>query len=329
MNSSSSTNPDAFGLFYKFAGDHIERQKLHLEEDNKCKSCFMTQCLCICSRVKDIYQKSETKPKSNLKVFMHYKEWGRASNTGKLLSIGMPEKSSISIFGSITDEEEMLASFVNKPVLILYPSPDSKPISEYNSWFSHQSGVTLCVLDSTWSQSSAMNNRLPEHIPRVRIDDEVLSPSLFLNRKQSTNKTKVCTVEAVALALRAMGEDESALNPIFESLRLSVDAVLQQSGKKAVYNNNMASMSTHATIVRPKECPSCNANCADTVFKNLGTHKRRPSERSLTGSDNDSDTESSHPFVYRTWKCTACSEYFEVDADGKNARVITPKTSEV
>ncbi len=264
---------------------------------------------------------------------MHYKEWGRASNTGKLLSIGMPEKASISIFGSLASEEEMLASFVDKSVLILYPSPEAKPISEYNSWFSAQSGVTLCVLDSTWSQSSAMNNRLPENIPRVRIDDEVFSPSLFLNRKQSTNKTKVCTVEAVALALRALGEQEAALTPIFESLRLSVDAVLQQSGKKPAYSNKIANMSTRPTIVRPDECPSCGATCADTIFKNLGTHRRRPSEGSLSGTEEDGcpEIETAQPtaaLVFRTWKCTKCAEFFEVDAQGRNARVITPRVEE-
>lgn len=46
------------------------------------------------------------------------------------------------------------------------------------------------------------------------------------------------TVEALALALERIGETEDAINPIFDALKINVDAVMLLWGKPAVYGNS-------------------------------------------------------------------------------------------
>jgi DTW domain-containing protein YfiP len=177
----------------------------------KCEHCFLFFEYCICRQVKDIFNTPNRLLENHVHIalYMHFKEYGRASNTGKLLRIGSPTNTSQYIYGQTDQEESLQTLLQSKPSLIIYPSPISRPISEYAHWLSSSSSsthhpITLCVIDSTWPQSRAMEQRLHPDIPRVHIDELVTKPSLFLNRKQSTNKTKISTIEAIMLAIMAL-----------------------------------------------------------------------------------------------------------------------------
>ncbi len=342
---------NGISIRHSFSAELLKKKEVDLFEHNRCFNCFMTKGLCICSQTKAIYTRAKAKLKTNITVLMHCKEWGRASNTGKLMAIGMPETTSTVIFGSKSDEERMIKSFSDSPVLILYPSATSRPITEYKEWFQLQPTVTLCVLDSTWTQSGALNKLLPENIPRVWIDDQVDGPSLFLNRKQSETKTKVSTIEAVALALSALGEDSDAVKPLYESLQLSVDAVLQLRGRDNAYGNRLVNADSKPTVAKPTVCPLCSATAADTAFKNMGLHPLASkfagrsavvfesaadeniarevaasallevTQVAVSGSVTSSVTVSSEEAkdlgrvplseMCRTWKCQACKGFFE------------------
>lgn len=224
-------------IFLSFAQKNFERKSLELNFSQKCDRCFFFRSVCICHRIKTIFSKTRHESKAKISVFMHHKEWGRSSNTGKLIPIGMPQKSLLGIYGVADSERRLLESVLASNSLILYPSPSSKSIVEYREWYMDSTDVTLCVLDSTWSQSAAMNKILPSHIPRVRVDDYVTAPSQFLNRKQSTVKGRVSTIESVALALTALGEIEETTSPLYQALRLSVDTVLRQNGRAPAYDS--------------------------------------------------------------------------------------------
>lgn len=166
----------------------------------------------------------------NYEIYMHYGEYGRTSNTGKLFPIGLKENSFLSIFGIKQDEdilserlllklsnfhinklfenninslnsielfsntsfyqntvsptsnndENIVADQDNKneqiedvpPVLILYPSKDAVTPEQLiqQKWLekNEKLGISLCVIDSTWSQSMAMKNRLIEIVERKK-----------------------------------------------------------------------------------------------------------------------------------------------------------------
>ncbi len=194
--------------FYKFGEGFVRSRENQMVSENRCFSCYMCGPLCICSAVRDLFQSSRSeqlvdsnsdgntnimysKVKSSIAVFMHYKEWGRASNTGKLVHIGEPHKSIVGIYGVEDSEKKILDFITTTPTIVLYPSANAQPISEYRRWYSSTPNACLCVIDSTWTQSSAIDKIIPAHIPRVKVDEGVTAPSQYLNRKQSTNTTKV------------------------------------------------------------------------------------------------------------------------------------------
>lgn len=231
-------NSENAKLFASFAMKTLNHTKSSLQINKKCLHCFLNLEYCVCSQIKSLFLKSSFKCKLDIDIFMHYKEWGRSSNTGKILSIGIPDNSNQLIYGNEKDSEKLLYRLSTKPSLILYPSISSQSIIHYRSWFEEQKeNVNICVIDSTWSLSQSMNKSLPHTIPRVNINDIVSSPSLFLSRKQSLTKTKISTIEAISMAIHGIDKSYNPVSdPFIESLKYCVNASRLQAGKGAIYD---------------------------------------------------------------------------------------------
>ncbi|RYH23187.1 DTW domain-containing protein [archaeon] len=264
---------------------YIENKRSDMINSEKCIDCFLVNSCCICDAVRNIYQSAiHDIFGTHIELFMHYKEWGRSSNTGKLMQVGLPFNCTTSIYGLPEDQQGLSESLSKQPSLILYPRSDARPISEYCELFHEMQGrVNLVVIDSTWPQSHAMDKSLPAHIPRVTIGEMILGPSEFLNRKQSKNKAKVSTLEAVVLALRALGyHTPEQLDAFTQSLRYGVDAMLRQGGKPPAYGNIIipqargctGPFSIH-TIHKPSMCLVCHATKdMGANFRNVGVRKK-------------------------------------------------------
>ena len=324
----------------------LEAKRSAMTSQNKCMSCFMNQSLCICKAIPNFFQCNELVNSHidgiYISIYMHFKEWGRTSNTGKLMKVGLPEQSNISVYGVAEDEATLFRELSEVPSLILYPGTGSEPISNYKDWWKEQPKKRLCVIDSTWSLSQSMARRLPSHIPRVRIDDAVNAPSEFLNRKQSANETKISTIEAVLVALQALDESPTVTEPFRKALHYSVDAVLKQAGKGPAYGNiitpEVSSYSkvtgpyTAAKVSKPTYCLLCNAAGDDIVFKNTGIRKNEstsilePISGNLISSPSFSTDSREMPSdgntneyllkkytdlpFYRIWRCPKCAGFF-------------------
>lgn len=328
-----------------------------MAENHRCSKCFLSLIYCICSRVRSIVDESASNLSTedpqisihrniNYHIFMHFKEWGRASNTGKLLPICLPEKASIEIYGIQNEFDQLCKTLQEKPSLILYPTADAKPISEYKNWVKEHNGdVHICVIDSTWIQSHAMEKSLPADVPRVKIDEMIFGPSKFLNRKQSKNKNKVSTIESVIMALKALGLSEVELVPLEKSFEYGVDAMLRQGGKKPAFGNVIKPMTqaqdgstvrgpyTAPRIIKPKVCLRCGITGDSINFKNVGIRRKTYEDESAVKRDHNGNpiaASTTHaPFVsefseeysmkmsdimqkkiYRVWRCPSCQNYF-------------------
>lgn len=316
-----------------------------------CKKCFLSSTLCICNQVKSIFSDlpQNKLPKASVDIYMHYKEWGRASNTGKLLPIGLPDNSATYIYGRKNDQDELIKKLTSNPSIILYPGENSQSICNYQELYDTSDNIHICVIDSTWSQSYAMINSLPKSIPRVHINAFVTSPSQFLNRRQVINdnnqtsvSNKVSTIEALALGLKSLHENEDLIKSIYQSLQLSVDAVLRQGGKEVAYGNNFITQITNTssevihgpytarTVQRPEYCLKCNASSSNTIFKNMGLRKGTKNKQKKVMDDiiieNNNNTSlkinniinnnnnNNNALLHRVWKCSSCLAYFEVNA---------------
>jgi DTW domain-containing protein YfiP len=311
---STTTDESKESIFFKHSSLALDCTKRELRVKSRCNKCFLHISMCICQVVEDVFASTNWKPAANIKIYMHYKEWGRSSNSGKLLSIGLPDRASTYIYGVREDQERLCQELSESPSVILYPSSQAVSIAEYKDLYHTFNSDTdivdqaeskkllnVCVLDSTWSQCRTMHHSLPPHIPRVKVDDFVVRASQFLSRKQSTTPSKVSTVEAVALALHALGESHEVLEKsIFAALRLSVDAGRQQGGKEPVYGYHFTPKATHpaataaasenesvlftpTAVSRPLACPSCGATQNETRFKNRGFVKKEEFAGSATG----------------------------------------------
>jgi DTW domain-containing protein YfiP len=254
----------------------IEYRNNDHRERSICPNCFLTQVYCLCDYNRDLFApiREPKSPEYQLNVkfhlFTHFKEYTRASNTGKLLHIGLPEHTSVKLFGIRSEEEELIQELSSNPCFILYPKPGvSVSIDQFKEIFSQinnsssssfsssatttasssssserpppqQQLLHICVIDSTWSQSISMEKALPAHLPRVHLDEySILNPSKFLNRKQSKTKTKICTIESIMLAISALGVSPNVLEIFHQSLEFAVDTLLKQSAKKPVYGNKI------------------------------------------------------------------------------------------
>lgn len=311
--------------YYEITESNFERRRQTALEEGRCLDCFAPRHMCTCRAIKAIFQHPSSRPIGKLSVFMHHKEWGRFSNTGKLLTCGLPEHADLFVSGVKSDEDRLKEALDTYPSIILYPGDGAEPISNYIHWYTKLWNPNICVIDSTWSQSKALNKSLPSHIPRVKVDDFVTAPSQFLNRQQSGVAGRVSTIEAVALALQALGEPSSVTDAMYNALRLSVDVVRRISGRTPVYSEkNMRYLEEFRTgegesgvfikpsVPRPDSCPACQATKEQTLFRNYGRKKGfSVSESRMEGASKSEHLHMDDQLLpYRVWECQACKHMF-------------------
>ena len=225
----------------------IDRRRESLRAKNRCERCFMTKTICVCRRIEELWE-GQSRPRTRIAILYHYKEWGRASNTGKLLEIGLgPGIVQAFIFGNPAHEKALNDLLLSRPSAVLFPGPKSVPpqtvLAEWGQLSESESPISatasapvLCLLDGTWTQASSLDKVVDSRIPRLALDSLVSRPSDFLSRKQSS-PTRVSTIEAASLALAQLGEDEAVAECVSASLRLSVDAIRVQGGKDPAFDN--------------------------------------------------------------------------------------------
>ena len=289
------------------------------EGREKCPQCWLYKSICMCERIAKLRQQVTSDMNNEVVVFMHHKEYGRASNTGKLASLLAPSTCTTEIYGTRRGSDALLelCEAEDKQLVILYPSSDSLQLSGFrheskdvdstvcNMIGNHDGKVTkklvLVVLDGTWQQAGKMNKKFPSHIPRVHIDDQVNMKSLYLCRKQAPTIirnvgqqekfNKVSTVESIQKALRVLGEPPDILAAFSAALKLTVDSNYVQKGERPVYGNvikrvlNQGDEKVYDTAktMRPSECPECGQT--EKRFHNYGRTKFYQKVASIEGID--------------------------------------------
>lgn len=216
-------------------GERVVRQtndSMSIAGKEKCRRCWFYKSMCICGKLSDL-SLGASPITTDIALFMHFKEYGKTTNTGKLVQlIAGEERCKTYVYGTSKADVGLLNIVRDESIqpVILYPTVDSVPISEFRKRDS-QKKLVLCIIDSTWSQSKAMNRWFPNSVPRVHIDDFVSEKSLFLSRKQSIISSRVSTLEAIEKALLSLGEPASAVAPLIPALKLSVDVSRHSSLK--------------------------------------------------------------------------------------------------
>ena len=192
---------------------HVERkyEEFDVKGRERCPKCWFYKPVCLCGKIAKLRQRVTSDLRTEVVIFMHHREFGKASNTGKLASLVSPSKCRTEIYGTKNGDAVLhqLCEAKDKQLVVLYPSQDSHQLSQYSrktkgsvgnmiesqntrNTVDSEKTLVLAVLDSTWSQANRMNKNFPDHIPRVHIDDQVDMESLYLCRKQNPKIDRFC-----------------------------------------------------------------------------------------------------------------------------------------
>lgn len=172
---------------------------------------------------------------------MHYLEWQNAGNSGKLLVKCLGETSvKILIYGRKQDDEHLIELVAQNPrgAAILFPRPGGKLLKDFvqaclkdvNSNDAHFGPIILIALDATYSKAKTMAKHLERILPSltmVQLDPTNLVPSSFgrAQKYSKSNPHRVCTTEAVAVALFECGEPAETMSTLMQAVKTNHTAV--------------------------------------------------------------------------------------------------------
>ena len=204
----------------------------------RCTRCRVHKSLCFCNQIK----KHETR--TRLLLLIHYREERKPTNTG-MLAAECLANSAVVIRGrraelgdehsgtnqrallneSSTDNQSELELDPERQALLLFPSEQAQPISDYCDFLKP---ITLIVPDGNWRQASKMRSRVPtlKEVPVVTLPP--CAPSNYeLRHEPQTNG--LATMEAIA---RAFGILDGALvqTELERVFRLFVERTLWARG---------------------------------------------------------------------------------------------------
>ena len=221
---------------------HFERK---VAERHTCASCWQRLAHCICPQLASLATRTE---RVEVIVSQHYKEWGRSSNTARLISQVLPHSSKILVHP--LQDEELDRTLRARPSVLLYPSASSVPCDT----ISHASPshpvvcdalddgaparpaipLLLLVLDGTWGTVKALARRVLRQHPKLQHVNvsaviQARGGLAALHPRKETRSDGACTAEATALALEALGE-RCAARPLLRGLEVLTESVAQRQG---------------------------------------------------------------------------------------------------
>ena len=247
----------------------LEAEMTREGRQRKCSRCWLRSYECYCSRIvsrSDEYLSTTCE----VEVVMYYsfKEMGRGTNTAHLLEQLLPGVVSKVIQGDQDAEKQLIneiaAEFQSRQVrtCIMWPTPEAKVISQWQlelaspqegigqspesaSMQTHTEGVArkgkirLLALDGTYPCAKRLFKHLKVNldalgvpIPLVKLDlgDEGCRSAYFGVQNQPT-KDKICTYQAVVLAMQQLGESETMCENLLRDLDEYISYILQRKIK--------------------------------------------------------------------------------------------------
>jgi DTW domain-containing protein YfiP len=177
----------------------------------RCSRCLLQHCLCA--------EIPAIATQTRIVIVRHHLEIFRASNTGRLAHLALPN-SALLDHGGATGAARLPAL---EGMWLLYPEG---PVAEAPI---EPAPRALVVLDATWSQARRMYRKLEglRGLPLLRLPD---APMPAARLRESPAPGRVSTIEAIARALRLL-EGDAAAEPLEQLFALAV-ARAAQSGRQ-------------------------------------------------------------------------------------------------
>lgn len=221
------------------------------ETNERCSKCWLRHYDCYCTSLdarKQYYAEQQRIGQGMQHVitcmYYHYQEIGRSANTAHLLEAICPaEQFEVVIFGDVEAEQKLVRemydeAMTGEPVTcVLYPSRDAVLLSD---WIAQRPAscrdrpIRLVALDGTYAQASRQYKHLikslsllspdcPQPLSVVKLDLECgRCDSALAWIQHQPNAEKICTYQAVVMAMRQAGESAQ----LCASLSTDLDAFL-------------------------------------------------------------------------------------------------------
>jgi len=260
----SSPTPQS-GRTERFSKEHHPNTIISMQEKLKwwdeevksgrrCMNCWLRSYDCFCthlaSRGEDYVQAFESDRKI-VKVIMyyHYQELGRSANTAHVFESIFPKNRMERILFGDTKRE---AVFINElcqeaetgamQTCILYPCSSSQLLSE---WIDQRpphainNPVRIVALDGTYSQAARQWKHLTKcmqlkghRLPVVKLDLEAgKCISAYAGIQHQPNKEKICTYQALVMAMRQAGANPLGCDKLAADLHVWIDYLLKSRVK--------------------------------------------------------------------------------------------------
>ena len=178
----------------------------------KCQECLQVLKFCVCNVV------SPVMTDTRVLVIMHYREFDKSSNTGRLVKYGL-KNSEIRVHG-FNDNRLETGDLINNGYrkLFLFPRADAKVITP-NMIKNETEPVMLIIPDGNWRQAARMYTRIGR---KNNFECVKLPPGLPAEYQLRSNAfpERLNTFEAI---IRAMGmiegkEVEDRLNILYKTM---------------------------------------------------------------------------------------------------------------
>lgn len=257
----------------------------HFRNAFVCKKCWTFTPICVCHLFEQQRGKGGDADSDNraplpqgvekLIVWTHHDEYGRTSNTGSLLPLGL-QRADILMKGLLEHEQIMNEILCRKDVTPVVLWPDKKgrrasttiadlkqKIAVTSSNSQNDGGIVLISIEGTWNTARKMVNKLPPHVLRLDLSDEIrlnfttpeMNEGIFIDnnvasasgeeqspsapsllsplRRQGKGAKQDCvsTLEATIVALLALGLSVDEASFILNCARTKVKRIQEYTGK--------------------------------------------------------------------------------------------------
>mmetsp|Transcript_5838 Transcript_5838/g.14599 ORF Transcript_5838/g.14599 Transcript_5838/m.14599 type:complete len:417 (-) Transcript_5838:614-1864(-) len=238
----------------------------HLRRPFVCAKCWTYLPICVCNLFKE--KASLPRGVERVIVWTHDGEWGRTSNTGSLLPLGL--EGTDMLMRGLDEHDDIMHNLLARDDIIpviLWPGKGGKDDEDVatlsaselrRNFFLDNQGeknsedtivrrIVLISIEGTWSNARKVVNKLPKDVVRLDLKDEIAAyfaaaknqsqispPSLLapLRRQgEGGKRDNVCTVEATVIALQALGLGMDDGRRILDVAKTKVDRIMQYTGR--------------------------------------------------------------------------------------------------
>jgi len=172
----------------------------------------------------------------------HFKENFKTSNTGRLLARCLPD----TVTADWRGRGEPWSLVIPPGAVLLFPGENALPPPAVAAEAAARGEpLTVVLIDGTWKQSRKMARMVPglSELPRVQLP-ATSAPELVLRRRVVPHG--LCTIEAAAALLLALGEEEASAG-LLTAWRLQVNRILESKGLGAAEREAQLASSTRVS----------------------------------------------------------------------------------